>query len=243
MTITQESLYSKRVEQRLSAPKFRLQKKSETDQFTPANSVIVSFKIPESNGLVRLFISLNEKDLTLSKMGYATNISGAEIAYLEAFCELSLGKSRQGLAKFSFREVENFLRDQNHLPAYPYTADDEAIWNLLNQRTIKALSEHSMMQKSSEVVVSKWHPQLSLSEKYQAIETVLEHFVRPALKEDQGNLLFIAAEETGTDLSIWVRFQGNCESCPSSLTGTLQFIEETLIKELQHTQLKVVAKP
>jgi len=242
MTIAQELKYSKRVQERLQAAKFRLQKKSESEEFAGSEAIIVSYKIPDSNGLVRLFIKLSD-DFKINKIGYATNISGAEIAYLEAFCELSLGKNRQGLAKLSFREVENYLRDQNHVPAYPYSETDETNWDQLNQRVIKVLSERSIQQKPIEVSTATWHPSLSLGEKYQAIETVLEHFVRPALKEDQGDLVFVAAEEIGPALSIWVRFQGNCESCPSSLTGTLQFIEETLIKELHYPQLKVVAKP
>lgn len=66
------------------------------------------------------------------------------------------------------------------------------------------------------------------SELLQKINAVLNQKVRPALANDGGGLEVLGLN--GVTLS--VRYQGACGSCPSSITGTLRAIENLLRKEV-----------
>lgn len=56
------------------------------------------------------------------------------------------------------------------------------------------------------------------------IHRVLDHDVRPGLASDGGGLEVMALE--GDTLK--VKYAGACGSCPTSVTGTLRFIDQTL---------------
>jgi len=62
------------------------------------------------------------------------------------------------------------------------------------------------------------------------IEAVLTEKVRPALASDGGGLQVVKIE--GDKLTI--NYQGSCSGCPSSKTGTLNFIRNTLSVSLNH---------
>jgi len=66
------------------------------------------------------------------------------------------------------------------------------------------------------------------SELLKKINDVLNTKVRPALANDGGGLEVLGLN--GITLS--VRYQGACGSCPSSITGTLRAIENLLRKEV-----------
>lgn len=66
------------------------------------------------------------------------------------------------------------------------------------------------------------------------IHRVLDRDVRPGLASDGGGLEVMALE--GDTLK--VKYAGACGSCPTSVTGTLRFIEQTLRTKV-HSALKV----
>ena len=72
--------------------------------------------------------------------------------------------------------------------------------------------------------------------KTEVINALLDVAIRPALANDGGGINLISVE----DKTIKVHYQGACGSCPSSTTGTLQYIEQFL-KEAIHPDVEVQA--
>ena len=72
--------------------------------------------------------------------------------------------------------------------------------------------------------------------KTEVINALLDVAIRPALANDGGGINLISVE----DKTIKVHYQGACGSCPSSTTGTLQYIEQFL-KEAIHPDMEVQA--
>jgi NFU1 iron-sulfur cluster scaffold homolog, mitochondrial len=76
----------------------------------------------------------------------------------------------------------------------------------------------------------------NIDRKTEVINALLDVAIRPALANDGGGINLISVE----DKTIKVHYQGACGSCPSSTTGTLQYIEQFL-KEAIHPDLEVQA--
>ena len=72
--------------------------------------------------------------------------------------------------------------------------------------------------------------------KTEVINALLDVAIRPALSNDGGGINVVSVE----DKTIKVHYQGACGSCPSSTTGTLQYIEQFL-KEAIHPDVEVQA--
>ena len=72
--------------------------------------------------------------------------------------------------------------------------------------------------------------------KIEVINALLDVAIRPALANDGGGINLISVENK----TIKVHYQGACGSCPSSTTGTLQYIEQFL-KEAVHQDIEVQA--
>ncbi|MFA8342533.1 MAG: NifU family protein [Rhodothermaceae bacterium] len=67
------------------------------------------------------------------------------------------------------------------------------------------------------------------------INSVLDQRVRPALAADGGGMEIIGLE----GLTLSIRYQGACGSCPSAIKGTLVAIENLLKREI-HPEINVV---
>ena len=61
-------------------------------------------------------------------------------------------------------------------------------------------------------------------ENYEAIETLFDESIRPALMSDGGNIELDLVKGN----EVVVSFQGACGSCPSSAGGTLRGIEQAI---------------
>jgi NFU1 iron-sulfur cluster scaffold homolog, mitochondrial len=72
--------------------------------------------------------------------------------------------------------------------------------------------------------------------KIEVVNALLDIAIRPALANDGGGINLLSVE----DKTIKVHYQGACGSCPSSTTGTLQYIEQFL-KEAIHSEVEVQA--
>lgn len=70
--------------------------------------------------------------------------------------------------------------------------------------------------------------------KAEVINALLDVAIRPALANDGGGINLLSVE----DKTIKIHYQGACGSCPSSTTGTLQYIEQFL-KEAIHPDVEV----
>jgi Fe-S cluster biogenesis protein NfuA len=118
------------------------------------------------------------------------------------------------------------------------TKEDDISWNPLKERVWKVIDENVTLYKSNAVTklnidVEKF---LSLSndEKVDAVEMVLNRSIRKNLAQDGGGV-----EVKGIEGNVVkILYQGACGSCPTSSTGTLQYIQ-TQIRQQLHKDLEV----
>ena len=122
-------------------------------------------------------------------------------------------------------------------------------WHTLMEKTGHTLEEHlSFYEKGDEPEHAEdIHPVLEAFKKEdffnydrdrqtEVVNALLDVSIRPALANDGGGLNILAIEGK----QIKIHYQGACGSCPSSTTGTLQYIEQFL-QEAIHPELEVQA--
>ena len=122
-------------------------------------------------------------------------------------------------------------------------------WHTLMEKTGHTLEEHlSFYEKGDEPEHAEdIHPVLEAFKKEdffdydrdqqtEVVNALLYVAIRPALANDGGGINILAIEGK----QIKIHYQGACGSCPSSTTGTLQYIEQFL-QEAIHPELEVQA--
>ena len=122
-------------------------------------------------------------------------------------------------------------------------------WHTLMEKTGHTLEEHlSFYEKGDEPEHAEdIHPVLEAFKKEdffdydrdqqtEVVNALLDVAIRPALANDGGGINILAIEGK----QIKIHYQGACGSCPSSTTGTLQYIEQFL-QEAIHPELEVQA--
>ena len=122
-------------------------------------------------------------------------------------------------------------------------------WHTLMEKTGHTLEEHlSFYEMGDEPEHAEdIHPVLEAFKKEdffnydrdrqtEVVNALLDVSIRPALANDGGGINILAIEGK----QIKIHYQGACGSCPSSTTGTLQYIEQFL-QEAIHPELEVQA--
>ena len=122
-------------------------------------------------------------------------------------------------------------------------------WHTLMEKTGHTLEEHlSFYEKGDEPEHAEdIHPILEAFKKEdffnydrdrqtEVVNALLDVSIRPALANDGGGINILAIEGK----QIKIHYQGACGSCPSSTTGTLQYIEQFL-QEAIHPEIEVQA--
>ena len=122
-------------------------------------------------------------------------------------------------------------------------------WHTLMEKTGHTLEEHlSFYEKGDEPEHAEdIHPVLEAFKKEdffnydrdrqtEVVNALLDVSIRPALANDGGGINILSIEGK----QIKIHYQGACGSCPSSTTGTLQYIEQFL-QEAIHPELEVQA--
>ena len=122
-------------------------------------------------------------------------------------------------------------------------------WHTLMEKTGHTLEKHlSFYEKGDEPEHAEdIHPVLEAFKKEdffnydrdrqtEVVNALLDVSIRPALANDGGGINILAIEGK----QIKIHYQGACSSCPSSTTGTLQYIEQFL-QEAIHPELEVQA--
>ncbi len=119
------------------------------------------------------------------------------------------------------------------------TKNDQTSWVPLKDRVWKTIEETVTIYQAegkiqlSEVDVVNF-ASLNDEKKLQGIEMVLNRSIRTNLAQDGGGVELKGLE--GDEVSI--HYQGACGSCPTSTTGTLQYIQTQLRQQL-HPNLTV----
>lgn len=73
---------------------------------------------------------------------------------------------------------------------------------------------------------------MSLEEKKEAIEKVIDENIRQFLIMDGGNMEILDIRENGAFTDVYIRYMGACSGCASANTGTLFAIENILHEKL-----------
>lgn len=150
-------------------------------------------------------------------------------------------------ALFAIYGVENVFLKENFVTV---TKSQVVGWHTLMEEIGEIIEEHLHFYEGEAVPkesTTEIHPVLAEfkkedfptstdEQKTQVIEALLDVAVRPALSNDGGGLDIIGIEGN----VVKIHYQGACGSCPSSTTGTLNYIENFL-KEAIHPDLTVQA--
>lgn len=81
---------------------------------------------------------------------------------------------------------------------------------------------------------------LSLIQKINAIDTIIDEKIREFLQADDGDLDFIDVKETNELTDVYISYVGACGSCESS-GGTLTSIQRILNGQLETEKIRVYA--
>lgn len=135
----------------------------------------------------------DDKFLTLSYFIKSANI--LESLFLETLTQMALGRDLYFLQQLSFRECENFLRDENHLPVFGdfgiFSPKDT--FKLVKNSLILAFLLKEIKENEAEGLYFRGWKILTLVEKNRQANTFIKvlnnHFSR-------GNLLKLALAET-----------------------------------------------
>lgn len=147
-------------------------------------------------------------------------------------------------ALFKLYGVENVYIKENFVTV---TKSEVVAWTTLMEPVQNALEQHMSVYETCdedaqpvpetpdilEKVEVEDFPKLSDQQKTEVIDAMLDHAIRPALANDGGGITLMGVEGN----RVMVHYQGACGTCPSSTTGTLEFIEkflkDTLSKDLK----------
>ena len=79
--------------------------------------------------------------------------------------------------------------------------------------------------------------EMSLDEKKQMIEEVLDKEIRPFIAMDKGGIELVDVKDT----DVYILYQGACVGCPAAMGTTLSAIQEVLRKHV-HPDIVVIPK-
>lgn len=157
----QKSLFSQRANDLLTEFRFAESQTPKAD---------FHWRIEYSGGNAQL---QSDKILTLKYSSPVQN--DIDNIFLESICRLSKDKTLQFLFALTFREIESFLRDENHIPAFDSTIENEAMSALT--RVKKSLIVEILLQKlslSGPLSGSTDWRKLTLVEKNRAVSSLLK---------------------------------------------------------------------
>lgn len=116
------------------------------------------------------------------------------------------------------------------------TQDGELGWDLLINTVKPLIEEH--YEKVEVVPAAATAPEgpqatgpwaeMNVVDQVKSIESILDMEIRPALAGDGGGLEVVDLEE----FQLKILYQGACGSCPSSISGTLMYIENLMRERL-----------
>ncbi len=147
-------------------------------------------------------------------------------------------------ALFKIYGVENVFIKENFAtitksPVVGWTTLMEPVQNALEQHmtVYETCDEDALPAPQTSDILEQVHvedfPKLTDQQKSEVIDALLDHAIRPALANDGGGITLLGVEGN----LVRVHYQGACGTCPSSTTGTLEFIEkflkDTLAKDLK----------
>ncbi|MCY4524715.1 MAG: NifU family protein [Halobacteriovoraceae bacterium] len=229
--------YSQRIKERLANPRFLAKDVPRPSRPPFSFDCLFEYPLKEIHSMREdrhyiQFTGVSDRRGCIKSLFYTTSLKDFRLAFLDTFAQFAQEKKRYELFSIEIREIENYLRDRNQFPlSLPGYLEDWVLrWiNLL----IYAVGESLDVNKKETMAFP-----FSLVEKIHAVEKLLNSYIRPLLRLDQGDveLIDIRGEQ------ITLLFKGRCRHCKGVLEGTMPLIEKILRKGLQTTHLKLVAE-
>jgi len=245
--------FSHKIQERASSPAFFLARPPDGEWKTFAP------KLPgvAAQGLTLYYqMEETENGLIFKQLCYLGELEGAGLAIIDATVEMLQGRAFHLLPSLTFREVESFLRDQNHLPAfpggtttvYPYFDFAQQFYHHLKNEVSGQTGSKRSPSLASEYLPKKgtvFNPQaqgsfeeLSRDQQYEIAENIADSFIRPGLQRDGGDLDIVHLDGGMLAMS----YLGNCSFCNYPLTSTMDYIQEVYRMELGLPRFLVVTE-
>ena len=100
-------------------------------------------------------VTINDQDRILT-VSHGKNPEDMEFLIAEVVAKFSENKKISEIWKINFREIESFLRDENHLPTF--TGDTLEIESILNhiKTTLIGFAFKSKINKENKMIISQW---------------------------------------------------------------------------------------
>ena len=171
---------------------------------------------------------------------YQTVITGRVLGILDVIVEFCQGKDRRQLLALNVREIENYLRDENHLPAQGVDlALAQSILQSVTDSLVQAIASR-ISQKCEAVppIAFEHFSQQRLSKQIQDLQGIFGQQIRPVLELDGGSVELLNV----IDQKIVIEFGGNCTSCPGARGPTLAFIQDIIKVQLPgfHWEISII---
>ncbi len=108
----------------------------------------------------------------------------------------------------------------------------DADWEQVEDEAMEAISLTLPSHNPNLEFTSLVAPKIFDSPDHEAIEKIIDEYIRPIMQADGGDIEVLKYEvETKC---LYVSFQGACGSCPSALYGTLEGIKNILQEKFDH---------
>jgi hypothetical protein len=117
-----------------------------------------------------------QSDKILTLFYFNNSASILELLFLETLSRMAIGRDISFLQRLSFRELENFLRDENHLPVFDILvtiAPEESFKVVKNSLLVTLLKKEIEKKEGTKSPIKAWN-QLTLVEKNQAGRAFVE---------------------------------------------------------------------
>lgn len=250
--------YSQRLQSRLTNLNYK-ESSEEMNAFLATNHPDLFHKeiFTKDNEKINIFgiVDKNIVPAEIVALKYSSDCTGSLLAYLDVAADFLHGKNEMSLETFSFREVENYLRDRNDVPssenagtsAFPII---EKLKNALKESMGDGIEKNEGEKKSPTIKDDydlegpkllpddefKSFDEIPLSEKSYFVNKVISEKISPLLRRDNGDVRCVFTD----DLLCVLEYTGACAACLYSLSSTMNFIQKVLRLELACPNLLVM---
>lgn len=202
----------------------------------------------EEGNAITLFWLVDKTDGVIVDSRFQVFADAVLIGLAEAGCELIIGKNYDQAGRISPEIIEKYLRDKQDKKAF---SDDTLGHVHLLTHALQLASETCreiplepsyvappITGHQVEIVEGGWPgwQELSLKQKLQVIEQVLNDEVRPYIELDAGGVTVLNLID---DRQLLIAYSGACTGCHSSTGATLSYIQHVLRAKV-HPDLEVI---
>jgi NifU-like protein len=202
----------------------------------------------EDGNIISLYLLIDKEDGVIVDAKFQALGQSALIGAAEVACDLLLRKNYDQAKRISADLIDKQVRDRADIPAFP---QETALHLNLVLEAIKKAAEQcidiplpfSYVAPPAPLDIGEireggypgWQD-LSLEQKLNVIEEIIEQDIRPYITLDGGG---IELTNFLHDKEVVITYKGNCTSCFSSIGATLSYIQQVIRAKI-HPDLTVI---